>query len=155
MRAMLEFLMGECAMKRIALATAITAAGIAGVVAQVDVIETRQGLMKENDKGGKLLSQMARGRVPFDAAKVDAAMAQFAETASKLPDLFPDNSKAGDTKASSKVWQTRADFDAKIADFTKVVAENRPNVNTLDGVKAALPTIAKACDNCHDTYRLK
>ena len=141
-------------MKRIALAAVITAIGIAGVAAQADAIKTRQALMKENDAGGRLLSQMARGRVPFDAAKVDAAMAQFADTAAKLPGQFPDNSKSGDTKASPKVWQTKADFDAKVADFAKVVAENRPKVKTLDGVKAALPPVAKACDNCHDTYRL-
>lgn len=142
-------------MKRIALAALITGIGIAGVAAQVDAIKTRQALMKENDAGLRLLSQMARGRVPFDAAKADAAVAQFADTAAKLPGLFPDNSKTGgDTKTSPKVWQTRADFDAKIADFAKVVAENRPKVKTLDGVKAALPPMAKACDNCHDTYRL-
>jgi cytochrome c556 len=97
---------------------------------------------------------MARGRVPFDAAKVDAAFAQFADTAAKLPGLFPDNSKTGDTKASPKVWQNKADFDAKAAEFAKVVAESRPKVKTLDGVKATLSAVGKACDNCHDTYRL-
>ena len=141
-------------MKRIVLAAAIIAIGIAGVAAQVDAIKTRQALMKGNDAGGRLLSQMARGRVPFDAAKADAALAQFADTAAKLPSLFPDNSKTGDTKASPKVWQTKADFDAKVAAFAKAVAENRPKVKTLDGVKAALPVVGKACDNCHDTYRL-
>jgi cytochrome c556 len=154
MRTLLEFPPGKCAMKRIALATVIIAIGIAGVAAQADAIKTRQALMKENDANARLLSQMARGRVPFDAAKADAAFAQFADTAAKLPGLFPDNSKTGDTKASPKVWQTRADFDAKVADFAKVVAENRPKVKTLDGVKASLPVVGKSCDNCHDTYRL-
>lgn len=139
---------------RIALAAVIIAIGIAGVAAQVDAIKTRQALMKGNDAGGRLLSQMARGRVPFDAAKADAAFAQFADTAGKVPGLFPDNSKTGDTKASPKVWQNKADFDAKAAEFAKVVAENRPKVKTLDGVKAALPVVGKACDNCHDQYRL-
>ena len=144
----------ENMMKRIALAAVIIATGIAGVAAQADAIKTRQALMKGNDAGGRLLSQMARGRVPFDAAKADAALAQFADTAAKLPGLFPENSKAGDTKASPKVWQTKADFDAKVAEFAKVVAESRPKVKTLDGVKATLSVVGKACDTCHDTYRL-
>ena len=141
-------------MRRIALAAIIIAVGIAGVAAQADAIKTRQALMKGNDAGGRLLSQMARGRVPFDAAKADAAFAQFADTAAKLPGLFPENSKTGDTKASPKVWQNKADFDAKVAEFAKVVAEHRPKVKTLDGVKAALAPVGKACDTCHDTYRL-
>jgi cytochrome c556 len=31
--------------------------------------------------------QMMRGQAPFDAAKVDAAFAQWADTAQKLPGL--------------------------------------------------------------------
>ncbi|MDQ2954730.1 MAG: cytochrome c [Pseudomonadota bacterium] len=141
-------------MKQIALTVLLFGIGIAGVAAQVDAIKTRQALMKQNDANGRLLSQMARGRVPFDAAKADAAFAQFAETAAKLPGLFPDNSKTGDTKASPKIWQNKSDFDAKATEFARVVAENRPKVKTLDGVKAALPVVGKACDNCHDQYRL-
>ena len=141
-------------MKQVALAALFMGIGIAAIAAQVDAIKARQALMKQNDAGGRLLSQMARGRVPFDAAKADAAFAQFADTAAKLPSLFPDNSNTGDTKASPKIWQNKTDFDAKAAEFAKVVAENRPRVKTLDGVKAALPAVGKACDNCHDQYRL-
>ena len=56
------------------------------------------------------------------AVKVDAVFAQWAETAQKLPGLFPDNSKTGgDTHATPKVWETKSDFDAKAADFGKEI----------------------------------
>jgi cytochrome c556 len=99
---------------------------------------------------------MMRGLAPFDAAKVDAAFAQWADTAQKLPSLFPNTSKTGQkTRASSKIWLTKTDFDAKSAAFGKAVAENRNKAKTsLDGLRAAIPAVANACDACHKDYLL-
>jgi cytochrome c556 len=146
-------------MKRIAgaaLAAIFVFAGAATVIAQSDPIATREALMKENNDNAILVVRMMRGEVPFDAAKVDAAFAQWADTAQKLPGLFPDNSKTGQkTRAAPKIWVTKADFDAKAADFGKVVAENRAKGNaSLDGLRTAIPAVGNACDACHKDYRL-
>ena len=103
-----------------------------------------------------IVVRMMRGLAPFDAAKVDAAFAQWADTAQKLPGLFPDNSKTGqNTRAAPKIWMTRADFDAKAAALGKAVAENREKAkSSLDGLRAAIPAVGKACDACHKDYRL-
>ena len=126
------------------------------VVAQSDPIAARKALMKGNNDGARSAIAMMRGSEPFNAAKVDAAFAQWAETAQKLPGLFPDNSKTGgNTRASPKVWQNKADFDAKAAEFGKAVADNREKAKaSVDGLKAAIPVIGKTCDNCHADYRL-
>jgi cytochrome c556 len=35
------------------------------------------------------------------------------------------------------------------------VAENRDKAkSSLDDLKAAIPVVGKACDNCHEDYRL-
>ncbi|MEI9804980.1 MAG: cytochrome c [Pseudolabrys sp.] len=70
--------------------------------------------------------------------------------------MFPDNSKSGgDTRATPKVWQDKKDFDEKAAAFGKAVAETRDKaVSSLDGLKAAIPVVGKACDDCHEDYRL-
>jgi cytochrome c556 len=143
-------------MVRTVFAVALVALGATAVLAQQNPIEIRQGLMKRNDEHHKALRAMTKGEVPFDAAKVDAAYANWSDTAAKLPGLFPDNSKTGNkTRAAPKIWENRADFDAKIAAFAKVVADSKAQVATLDGLKAGYPGVAKACDNCHETYRLK
>lgn len=50
---------------------------------------------------------------------------------------------------------TKADFDAKAAEFAKVVAGNRDKAKaSLVGLRAAVPVVADACDNCHKDYRL-
>jgi cytochrome c556 len=136
-------------------AAALTALGAGGVIAQSDPIAMRKALMKENNDGAGVLVAMTRGTTPFDASKVDPVFAQWADTAQKLPGLFPDNSKTGDTRASPKIWETKADFDAKAADFAKVVADNRDKAKqSLDGLKAAMGAVGKVCSDCHGDYRL-
>ena len=140
-----------------AVLTAIIVASATGaVIAQTDPIATRQLLMKENNNNAIAIVRMMRGLAPFDATKIDAAFAQWADTAQKLPGLFPETSKTGQkTRAASKIWVTKADFDARAAALGKAVAENRNKAKTsLDGLRAAIPAVANACDACHKDYRL-
>ncbi len=134
----------------------LVASATGAVIAQSDPIAARMALMKGNNDNAKIVVAMIRGQAPFDAAKVEAAFAQWAETAQKLPGLFPDNSKTGEkTRAAPKIWEAKADFDTKAAAFGKAVAENRDKAKTsLDGLKAALGVVGKTCDNCHEDYRL-
>ena len=138
-----------------ALAVAFLAAGVGAVIAQSDPIAARKAMMKENDENALALVRMMRGQMPFDPVKVDAAFAQWEDTAKKFPELFPGNSQIGqETRAASKIWITKADFDAKAAEFGKVVAENRVKAKaSLAGLRAAIPSIGNACDNCHKEYR--
>jgi cytochrome c556 len=129
---------------------------VTAVVAQTDPVKTRENLMKQNGKHAKDVVQMIRGQQPFDAKKVEAAFAQWADTAKQLPGLFPKGSeKGGDNRASPKIWQDKKGFDQKVADFAKVVADNRGNaVASLAGLKQAVSAVGKSCDSCHDEYRL-
>ena len=74
-----------------ALAAVVVVLGSDAVIAQSDPIATRMALMKGNDDNARVVVQIMRGQAPFDAAKVDAAFAQWADSAQKLPGLFPDN----------------------------------------------------------------
>lgn len=133
----------------------LVALGASAVIAQSDPIAARKALMKGNDDGARVLVAMMRGTAPYDASKVDPVFAQWSDTAQKLPGLFPDSSRTGDTRAAPKIWQAKADFDAKAAEFGKAVADNRDKAKqSLDGVKAAVAAVGKSCDNCHADYRL-
>jgi len=97
---------------------------------------------------------MVKGEEPFDVTKVNAAFAHWAEAAQKMPGLFPEPPKAGEeTRALPKIWESKADFEAKIAAFSSAVAENKDKAKTLDELKVALPNIGKACGGCHEPYR--
>ena len=147
-------------MKRIVLVAATLLLGAGAVVAQQDLIDQSHALMKANGKNlGGVLSPMARGDKPFDQAAVDAALAQLADTASKLPSLYPASVKAVKQDAeyipSAKVWDDPAGFAAAIASFAQAVNGAKGKITDLDSLKAALPTIAKTCSGCHETFRVK
>ena len=114
---------------------------VGAVMAQPDPVKTREDLMKQNNDHAKAVVKMMRGQQPFDAAAVDAAFKQWADTAQKLPSLFPENSKTGgDNRASPKIWVNKKDFDDKAAAFAKAVAENHDKAkSSLDGLQGRDP----------------
>jgi cytochrome c556 len=134
--------------------------GVGVVAAQQDVVNQVQTLMKGNGKNAGALGAMVKGEKPYDQATVDAALAQFDDTAKKLPTLFPAASKGlkppeGDYSTSPKVWEDKAGFEAHIVSFGKAVAEAKGKIKDLETLKAELPVVGKQCGGCHETYRLK
>jgi cytochrome c556 len=133
--------------------------GVGAVMAQQDLVNKDQTIMKSNGKNAGLLAAMVKGEKPYDQAAVDAAMAQFEDTIKKFPTLFPDSIKGmkpeGDYSATAKVWEDRAGFNDHIATFAKAVSDAKGKIKDLDTLKATLPTIGKACGGCHETYRVK
>jgi cytochrome c556 len=133
------------------------ACGATAVLAQSDPIKTREHLMKGNNDHARIVVEMVKGQRAFDAKAVAAAFDQWAHTAKKLPELFPPDSETGEkTRASPKIWENKKDFDEKAAAFGEAVGDHRAEaVGSLDGLKVAVSAVGRACNNCHDDYRLK
>jgi cytochrome c556 len=147
-------------MKRIVVVVATVLAFSAGaVVAQQDQVKRTQAMMKDNGKNAGALSAMVKGEKPYDQSTVNAALAQFEDTAKNLPTLFPESMKGlkmeGDYDPSPKIWEDKAGFESQIKSFAKVVADAKDKVKNLDTLKAELPVIGKQCGACHETYRIK
>jgi cytochrome c556 len=133
--------------------------GLGAVMAQQDQLKDTQAMMKGNGKNAGALAAMIKGEKPYDQAAVDAALVQFADTAKKLPTLFPESLKGkpfdGDYSPSDKIWSDKAGFAEHIASFAKVVGDNQGKIKNLDTLKVALPVIGKQCGGCHETFRIK
>ncbi|MDD1535076.1 MULTISPECIES: c-type cytochrome [unclassified Bradyrhizobium] len=146
-------------MKRVLIVGAALLLGMGAVWAQQDSVKEVQTLMKGNGKNAGAMSAMVKGEKPYDQATVDSALAQFEDTAKKLPNLFPASAKGvkldGDYSTSPKVWEDKPGFDAKVASFAKVVSEAKAKIKDLDSLKASMPAIGKECGGCHETYRIK
>ena len=144
-------------MIRILSAVAAVAVGATAVMAQnLAPIKERQEIMKKSDDDLKLMTKMTRGEAPYDAAKVTAAYAAMADNYPKVKGLFPDDSKTGEkTRAAAKIWENRADFDAKLVALVKVVGEAKAKATNEAGFKEIHPAVVKACDNCHADYRVR
>ena len=144
-------------MIRVLCAIAAVAFGATMVMAQnLPVIKQRQEIMKHSDDDLKLLTKMTRGEAPYDAAKVTAAYTAMEASYKKVQTLFPEDSKTGEnTRAQPKVWQDRADFDAKMAALIKVAGEAKVKATSEASFKEIHPSVVKACDNCHADYRVR
>ena len=122
--------------------------GVGAVMAQQDLVKQAQTMMKGNGKNAGALAAMVKGEKPYDQAAVDAALAQFEDTAKKLPTLFPDSIKGmkaeGDYSASPKIWEDKAGFDEHIASFAKAVTDAKAKIKDLDTLKVALPVDRQA-----------
>jgi cytochrome c556 len=136
---------------------AAVALGVSVAVAQQDVIKERKDIMKGNGDEAKIGAAMAKGEQPFDLAAAQKVFATFADAASKMPNLFPDNSKTGeDTAALPKIWEDMADFKARFVKFGDDAKEAQASVKDLDSFKTAFGNIGKNdCGGCHQLYRAK
>ena len=140
---------------------AAIALGTSVAIAQEDPIKDRKALMKNNADQAKIGAAMIKGEQPFDLAKAQKIFAEFENTATKAPDLFPSNSIDQATAddpytASPKIWQNMDDFKAKLAKFGNDAKAAGTSVKDLDSFKAAFGNIGKNdCGGCHDKFRLK
>jgi cytochrome c556 len=136
---------------------AAVALAVSVAVAQQDVIKERKDIMKGNGDQAKIGAAMVKGEQPYDQAAAQKIFATFADAASKMPDLFPDNSKTGeDTAALPKIWEDMADFKARFVTFGNDAKAAEASVKDLDSFKAAFGNIGKNdCGGCHQLYRAK
>ena len=146
-------------MKRMLVVAGALLLSVGAVVAQQDQVKRTQGIMKDNGKNAGALSAMVKGEKPYDQSTVNAALAQFEDTAKNLPTLFPASMKGlkleGDYDPSPKIWDDKAGFESHIQSFAKAVTDAKGKIKDLDTLKAELPVIGKQCGGCHETYRIK
>ena len=139
-------------------AAALIAVGATAVFAQATggtaAISERKAAMKAVAGANKGLTAMAKGEVPFDAAKAAAEFKTIENALIKSKALYPDDSKSGgDTAALPAVWTKKADFTAKmdkaIADAKAAAASSTDDAS----FKAAHKQVVSNCGGCHKEYR--
>jgi cytochrome c556 len=139
---------------RIILAAGALALGITAAIAQANVIEQRQDLMKQFGAATRTTSGMLRGEAPFDLSKVQGALRTYSN-AKELPHLFPENSKSGKTAALPVIWENKAEFDALASKMDKDVQTALASIKDEATFKAEAPKVLQNCGACHNKFRQK
>lgn len=143
-------------MRLVVAAAAVTALAVMTVSAQQDPIAARKAVMKGVGDQAKIGNAMAKGEAPFDLAKAKQVFATYADAAAKMPSLFPPNTKTGgDTAAAPKIWESKADFDAKFTKFGQDAHAAEAALKDAASFKAQFGDVMKNCGGCHESYRLK
>jgi cytochrome c556 len=149
-------MIGEKLMKRFVAVAIALACGITAVLADTDPIAERRALMKHDGEAAKTLFGMSKGKIPFDLATVKDSLKTLDEGATKSAALFPDTSKTGGgTAALPAIWENKADFDARFAQFVKDVQAAQAGITDEATFKELAPAVFKNCGGCHELYKAK
>ena len=85
----------------------------------------------------------------------------LAKWAKVLPSLFPRGTSATEfpalTHAKPEIWSDRAGFDKAAADYLTAAtkAAEYAHAGDTENFKAQVDGIKKACDSCHQNYKMK
>jgi cytochrome c556 len=143
-------------MKRTVFVASLLALGITAAIAQNDVVEQRQDLMKQMGAQTRSVGGMLRGQEPFDLAKVQASLKVFADNSEKAAPLFPENTKnVGDTEALPAIWENKAKFDGIMTKFNQDAKTALASIKDEATFKAEMPKVMQNCGACHNDFRKK
>ncbi|MBM6580482.1 cytochrome c [Microvirga sp. BT689] len=143
-------------MKRTMFVASLLALGVTAAIAQSNVVEQRQALMKEMGAQTRPIGAMMRGQEPFDLAKVQAGLKVFAENPKKFVTLFPESSKnAEKTEALPTIWENKAKFEATGNKMSQDAQTAMTTIKDEASFKAEMPKVLQNCGACHNEFRKK
>jgi cytochrome c556 len=140
------------------LVAAALAVGSAAALAQnVETIKARQMAFDAMGKANKPVGAMLKGEAPFQLATVQTALKTFQDSASKMKDLFGDDTKTGgDTAALPVVWEKKAEFLALFEKFQADIKLAEASIKDEATLKAGWPKLTgENCGGCHKVYKKK
>lgn len=134
--------------------------GFSAAMAQQEIAVKQDNLMRAQAKSlYTVMLKTTKGEIPYDQAAIDAALAQLEQSVPTIPVVFAINPKEDVVNAtygsSQKIWQNKADFDSKVPPVIKAIADVKGKIKDVASLKVAYDKINNACNECHETYRLK
>ena len=136
------------------LVAAILVSGMGMAVAQGDVVNQRQTILKTFGAATRDPGAMLRGEAPFDLAKVKASLATFKAGSPQLGALFPDASlTATGSKALPLIATERDKFSAIFTKLTADVTAAEAAITDEATFKTEFGKVLGNCGACHRVYR--
>jgi cytochrome c556 len=132
---------------------AISSVSLAQFAKPEDAIKYRQSAFTVMGTHFGRLAGMARGAIPYDAAKAQES-AKIAATVGHLPwEGFVASSFAAPAKVKGDIGANMADFKALHEKAEAELDKLPAAAGNLDSLKAQVGATGGACKNCHDKYR--
>ncbi|MDT8438431.1 MAG: cytochrome c [Wenzhouxiangellaceae bacterium] len=121
-------------------------------------VKTRQSVLHLMAWNMAPLGAMARGRLDFDAARVQTNAARLAALTQMLADAFAADTRANTvtTEALDRIWEQPDDFAEKVQ--AAVDASQRLVTAAGSGdegaTREAIAGMGSSCGSCHDVFRV-
>ena len=134
-------------------------AGDESVARANQAIKTRKAVFTLIGANFGPIGAVLQGKAPFDGTEALKRAERVSFLAALTPEVFPDISKNGDTKAKPEIWENRAAFDKHGQDLIEhanaLVTTLRKDKNNVDTFKTAATALAADCKGCHDDFKAK
>ncbi|MEE8242239.1 MAG: cytochrome c [candidate division NC10 bacterium] len=118
------------------------------------VVKYRQSVMKSHAAHMSAMGRIVQGQVPFTEHVADHAAA-IRSTSKMIPQIFPEGSGTGETRAKPDIWQKRSQFEQAALTLQQ---ESAKLVEVAQGgdmkeITVQYLAVAKACKGCHKPFR--
>lgn len=146
--------------RRALIGLAAAAAIVTGVAAaqaaddSANVLKYREMVMTALGAHIGSIASVVKGEVSYGEHVATHARALHA-TSLMMPDVFPEGSAVGESRAKPEIWQEWDKFQGLIRDLN-AQAEKLAQVaesGDMTAIGAQLQETGKACGNCHKPYR--
>jgi cytochrome c556 len=121
-------------------------------------VETRQSVLHLMGWNMAPLGAMARGRLEFDAARVETNAERLHALASMMSDAFGPDTRANTvtTEALDVIWEQPEAFAARIQDTIDAAGRLKSVADGGDenALREAIAGLGSTCGSCHDDFRV-
>ena len=116
-------------------------------------VKERMMVMKEMANNTKVIGQMLKGKMEFDADKAKLALERLSSLSLETPEVFKVNATDPKSEAKSSIWDEFDNFTklSKELAETSIVLVN--SIETIDDLRPALKAVSSGCKACHSQYR--
>ena len=116
-------------------------------------VKERMMVMKEMANNTKVIGQMLKGKMEFDADKAKLALERLSSLSLETPEVFKVNATDPKSEAKSSIWDEFDKFTKLSKDLaeTSIVLVN--SIETIDDLRPALKGVSSRCKACHSQYR--
>ena len=115
------------------------------------IVVKRMKLMYSMADNTKVLGQMIRKQIPFDAELAMEALTAIGDLAKATPAAFEINVSDPKTGAKQIIWDEFKDFSELANQLADIAATN--SISTYDDLRPVLMQTARSCKACHSKYR--
>jgi cytochrome c556 len=153
---MTTFGWGGCAIVFLA---GVIGLGVVPAEAQEDaagVIQYRQNVMKSQEAHFGAIGEIVKGRLPYQK-HVAAHAAALNGTSKMIPQIFPEGSGTGETRAKPEIWQQWSKFEqaAKALEAESAKLLEIARGGDTKQITAQFLAVGEACKGCHKPFRAR
>lgn len=117
------------------------------------VVMARMDAMVEIGQNMKLLGQMTKKEITFDAMAARTAARHIAVEASEIVARFEDPATDPKSEALPTIWEDFSDFSAKAGELQHIAESQAGTIMTYDDLKTATSALLGTCKACHLRYK--